>query len=338
MHQVVLNEPFQMSLQSVAEPSTPGPGQALVRVRRVGICGTDLHAFEGRQPYFSYPRVLGHEIAAEVVNGSESPGGLQAGEPCVIIPYLHCGACAACRQGKTNCCTRLKVLGVHVDGGLQDLLAVPANALVPAQGLSLDQMAMVENQSIGAHAVRRAQLSPGETVLVVGAGPIGFGVAQFARLEGAQLLVADLSEARLNLARRWLAPRETLAAGPDLEARLVTLTGGDLPDAVFDCTGSAASMMQSFRYVANGGRLVLVGLAQADLTFNDPEFHRRELTVLGSRNATREDFQHVIAAMAAEHVVTEPLTARHVTLEELPAAFPTWLDPQAGVLKATVAL
>jgi 2-desacetyl-2-hydroxyethyl bacteriochlorophyllide A dehydrogenase len=338
MRQVVLSEPARLILHNVAEPAASAPGQALVRVRRVGICGTDLHAFEGRQPFFRYPRVLGHEIAAEVVQVGDNPAGLQAGDPCVIIPYLHCGACVACRQGKTNCCVRLQVLGVHIDGGLQDLLAVPTHALVPAHGLSLDQMAMVENQSIGAHAVRRAQLATGETVLVVGAGPIGFGVAQFARLEGAQVMVADLSEARLDLARRWLAPREALTAGPELEARLAELTGGDLPGVVFDCTGSAASMMQSFHYVASGGRLVLVGLAQADLTFHDPEFHRRELTVLSSRNATRQDFEHVIAAMAAGQVVTEPLTARHVALEELPAAFPAWLDPQAGVLKATVEL
>jgi 2-desacetyl-2-hydroxyethyl bacteriochlorophyllide A dehydrogenase len=256
----------------------------------------------------------------------------------VIIPYQHCGVCGACRQGKTNCCTQLKVLGVHMDGGLQDLIVVPAQALVRAEGLSLDQMAMVENQAIGAHAVRRAQLQPGETVLVVGAGPIGFGAAQFARLGGADVLVTDVSEARLALARRWLAPRQALIAGPELVTALADLTHGDLPAVVFDCTGSAAAMMQSFHYVGSGGRLVLVGLAQADITFHDPDFHRRELTVLSSRNATRLDFQQVIAGMAAGEVVTEPLTTRHVTLEELPAVFPTWLDPQAGVLKATVEL
>jgi 2-desacetyl-2-hydroxyethyl bacteriochlorophyllide A dehydrogenase len=337
MRRIVLLEPSHLQLQSV-EPPVPGPGEALVRVRRIGICGTDLHAFQGRQPFFSYPRVLGHEISAEVVAAGENPAGLKAGEPCVVSPYLYCGTCGACRQGKTNCCTRLKVLGVHVDGGLQDLIAVPAYALVRASGLSLDQMAMVENQSIGAHAVRRAQLQPGETVLVIGAGPIGFGVTQFAKLVGAEVLVADTSEARLELARRWLAPRQALLAGAELEAQLADLTGGDLPSAVFDCTGNPAAMMKAFDYVAHGGRLILVGLAQADLTFHDPDFHRRELTVLSSRNATRADLEHVIASMAAGRVVTEPLTTRHVALDDLIGAFPGWLDPQAGVLKATVEL
>ncbi len=337
MRRIVLLEPTQLQLQS-AEPPVPGPGEALVRVRRIGICGTDLHAFRGRQPFFTYPRVLGHEISAEVVAVGDNPDGLTAGDPCVVSPYLNCGVCGACRQGKTNCCVRLKVLGVHVDGGLQDLLTVPADHLVRADGLSVDQMAMVENQSIGAHAVRRAQIQAGETALIIGMGPIGFGVAQFARLAGADVLVADLSPARLALAQRWLAPRQALAAGPELDAQLADLTGGDLPSLVFDCTGSPASMMQSFRYVANGGRLVLVGLAQADITFHDPEFHRRELTLLSSRNATRADLQHVIAAMAAGQVVTEPLTTARVALDGLIAAFPTWLQPEAGVLKALVEL
>ncbi len=337
MRRIVLLEPTRLQLQS-AEPPVPGPGEALLRVRRIGICGSDLHAYQGRQPFFSYPRVLGHEISAEVVAVGDNPDGLKAGEVCVVSPYLFCGACVACRQGKTNCCARLKVLGVHVDGGLQDLITVPAHALVRADGLSVDQMAMVENQSIGAHAVRRAQIQPGETALVIGAGPIGFGAAQFARLAGAEVLVADLSPARLEMARRWLAPRQALQAGPELEARLAGLTGGDLPTVVFDCTGSPGSMMQAFRYVANGGRLVLVGLAQADITFHDPEFHRRETTLLSSRNATRADLQHVIAGMAAGRVVTEPLTTARVTLDELIPAFPNWLKPEAGVLKALVEL
>jgi threonine dehydrogenase-like Zn-dependent dehydrogenase len=142
----------------------------------------------------------------------------------------------------------------------------------------------------------------------------------------------------LALAQRWLAPRETLTAGPQLEQQLADLTAGNLPSLVFDCTGSPASMMAAFRYVANGGRLVLVGLAQADITFHDPEFHRRELTLLSSRNATRADLQRVIAAMAAGQVVTEPLTTARVALADLILAFPNWLKPEAGVLKALVEL
>ena len=318
----------------------PAAGEALLRVRRIGVCGTDLHAYEGRQPFFTYPRVLGHEISAEVVEltGAADADTLKPGDACVVSPYLWCGECVACRQGKTNCCTRLKVLGVHTDGAMQEYLVVPQRHLVKADGLSLEQMATVENQSIGAHAVRRAQLRAGETVLVIGAGPIGFGVTQFAKLSGARVIVADVSERRLDFVRQWLRPDQALNATTDLGAQLAELTSGDFPTAVFDCTGNPASMMKAFSFVAHGGRLILVSIVQADLTFHDPDFHRRELTLLSSRNATRDDFEWVIGAIAAGHVVTEPLTTQRVALDGVVAAFPAWLKPEAGVLKAMVEL
>jgi 2-desacetyl-2-hydroxyethyl bacteriochlorophyllide A dehydrogenase len=335
MRQVILNEPFKFAMQSVPEPAA-GEGQALVRVRRIGVCGTDLHAYRGRQPYFSYPRVLGHEISGEIVAVGDNPDGLKAGDTCVVSPYLYCGKCIACRHGKTNCCTTLKLLGVHVDGAMQDLIAVPAFTLVRADGLTPEQMALVENQAIGAHAVRRAQLAADENVLVLGAGPIGFGVVQFAKLAGARVLLADLNEQRLEFAREWLKPDVSLTAGDGLDAKLRDETGGDYPLVVFDCTGSPASMMKAFSYVANGGRLVMVSLVQADITFNDPEFHRHELTVLSSRNATKGDFERVIAAMAAGQIVTTPFTQHQVRLDELVEAFPAWTQPDSGVLKAIV--
>jgi threonine dehydrogenase-like Zn-dependent dehydrogenase len=210
--------------------------------------------------------------------------------------------------------------------------------LLRADGLNPEQMAMVENQSIGAHAVRRAQLVPGETVLVVGAGPIGFGVAQFARLAGANVIVADVSQPRLDFARHWLARAHILNASSALEPQLQALTSGDMPTAVFECTGNVASMMQAFHYPAHGGRLLLVSLVQGDLTFSDPDFHRRELTVLSSRNATRADFEHVIQAMASRQIVTEPLTTHRVSLEQVVEGFPDWLKPETGVIKAMVEL
>jgi 2-desacetyl-2-hydroxyethyl bacteriochlorophyllide A dehydrogenase len=337
MRRVVLAEPFHLELRDVSAPA-PAPGEALVRVRRIGVCGTDLHAFRGRQPYFTYPRVLGHEIAAEIVEVGANPDGLRPGDLCVVSPYLWCGTCIACRQGKTNCCTRLKLLGVHLDGGLQEYLAVPPHVLVRADDLSLDQMALVENQAIGAHAVRRAQLQAGETVLVVGAGPIGLGVAQFAQQGAVRVLLADLSPIRLEFARLWLRPDHLLEAGEDMPEQLSALTGGDLPTAVFDCTGSPASMMAAFGYVAHGGRLVLVSLVQAAISFHDPEFHRREMTVLSSRNATRADFEHVIGGMAAARIVSEPLTTHRARLEQVVEVFPDWLKPEAGVIKAMVEL
>lgn len=335
MRCVVLVEPFQLELREVSVP-VAGPGEALVQVRRIGVCGTDLHAFRGRQPYFNYPRVLGHEIAGEIVAIGPNPQGFKPGDTCVVLPHLWCGTCIACRQGKTNCCTSLKLLGVHVDGACQEFISVPQRVLLRASGLSLEQMALVENQAIGAHAVRRAQLAPGEVVLVIGAGPIGLGVTQFARLAGARVIVADVSDARLDFAQQWLAPDHRVNMAHEPAAQLAALTNGDFPTAVFDCTGSPASMMQAFSYVAHGGRLVLVGLAQADITFYDPDFHKRELTVMSSRNATTTDAEYVIQRMAAGQVVTEPFTTHRVALDQMVGAFPDWLKPESGVIKAMV--
>jgi 2-desacetyl-2-hydroxyethyl bacteriochlorophyllide A dehydrogenase len=335
MRCVVLKEPHHLELREVPQP-TPGPGEALLRIRRVGVCGTDLHAFRGRQPYFAYPRVLGHELAAEVVD--PGPSDWKPGETCAVLPYLSCGGCVACRQGKTNCCTTLKVLGVHIDGGLQDLLALPAANLLRPEGLSPEQCALVENQSIGAHAVRRAQLRPGEWALVIGAGAIGIGAMQFARLDGARVIAMDLDAGRLEFCRRWLGVEHTLCAAKDPAAHLAELTGGEMPTAVFEATGNPASMTAAFTLVAHGGRLVLVSIVQADITFSDPEFHKRELSVLSSRNATREDFARVMEGMRSGQVVIGPMTTHRVGIAELPSALPEWITPGSGLIKAMVDL
>src|SRR5262249_16079696 len=192
MRQIVLDEPGRFSARAVTEPAVP-PGHALVAVKRVGVCGTDLHAFAGRQPFFSYPRVLGHELGVEVLQVPPGERHLRPGDTCAVEPYLSCGACRACACGKTICCARLQVLGVLADGGMRGRLAVPAQLLPPSARLSLEQLALVETLGIGAHAVARSGLAAGEEALVVGAGPIGLAVVQFALAAGARVRVADLS-------------------------------------------------------------------------------------------------------------------------------------------------
>lgn len=335
MKSVVLVEPNRLEQQETEMPSRQAD-RVLVRVRRIGICGTDLHAFEGRQPYFSYPRILGHEIAAEIVEIGANRNGLHNGDLCVVLPYLSDGTCIACRQGKTNCCVNLRVLGVHVDGGMQEYISVPLANLVPAPDLTLEQMALVENQSIGAHAVRRAQLEPDEWVLVIGAGPIGIGVMQFARVAGANVIVLDVSAKRLDFCRRDLGVEHIINGKDNPLAQIEELTHGDFPTAVFDATGSANAMMGAFDFVAHGGRIVFVSIVQSDITFSDPNFHKRETTLMGSRNATREDFEHVIQSIAAGKIVTDPLTTHRVSFDQVAGEFSRWLDPEAGVIKAMV--
>ena len=284
---LTLLKPGEFSESDAPAPQTPAGGEALVRVRRVGICGTDLHAFQGNQPFFSYPRILGHELGVEVVAlGVGDSHGLKPGDRCAVEPYLNCGTCIACRRGKTNCCTSLKVLGVHTDGGMREVIAVPITKLHRSETLSLEQLALVETLSIGSHAVDRSAIEADEWALVIGAGPIGLAVMQFAATAGARVIAMDMNSDRLAFCREKLHVEKTVHAGDGALDQLRAITGGDMPTVVFDATGSAASMTASFQYVASGGRLVFVGIVLADISFHDPDFHRKEITLLATRNST----------------------------------------------------
>lgn len=314
-----------------------GKGEAIVQIRRVGICGTDLHAFKGNQPFFSYPRILGHELSGTVAQAADGTG-LQAGDQVAVIPYLHCGECIACRSGKTNCCTSMKVLGVHVDGGMRERIAVPVTHLIRTAGLSLDESAMLEPLAIGAHAVRRSRVTKGETVLVIGAGPIGLGVMAFAKYAGARVIAMDVNEERLAFCRSWAAVDGTVNALEGAVEQLEQLTNGDYPTIVFDATGNAKSMEAAFRYVAHGGTLVYVGLVKNDLSFSDTEFHKREMTLMGSRNATKADFDHVLEVLKSGSIDIGRYVTHRSSFEEMAGQFDNWLNPASKVIKAVVEL
>jgi hypothetical protein len=283
---------------------------AILRVHRVGVCGTDFHAFEGTQPFFSYPRVLGHELSGTVESLPAGVLGVRIGDPCAVRPYLFNPASRASQRGRTNCCEDLRVLGIHVDGGMGEYLAVPPEFLHPSSTLSLEALVLVEPLSIGCHAVRRGQPTAAEDVLVIGAGPVGLAVATFARLAGARVTVLDLAESRLEAVRRLTDAETSLLVDP--AARY---------DCVFDVTGSAASMRRAFGYVTSGGRLVLVGLVQGEICFDDPEFHKREITLLATRNATKADFEEVIRQIEGKAIRPELWITHRVGLAELPDRF-----------------
>jgi 2-desacetyl-2-hydroxyethyl bacteriochlorophyllide A dehydrogenase len=335
MLEIVLEQPGRFASRDVSEP-TPAPGEALVRIHRIGVCGTDLHAFAGRQPFFNYPRVLGHELGVEVIDPGSDPQGLHAGDRCSVEPYLNCGHCIACRSGRSNCCTDLKVLGVHIDGGMRSLLTVPARKLHRSAKLSYDQLALIETLGIGAHAVERAAVKPDDFVLVIGAGPIGLSVIQFALVTGATVSVMDVSETRLEFCRTQLGVSHTLAPGVEASIRLKEMGGGDLPTVVIDATGNAKSMAGAFDLPAHGGRIVFVGLIQGDVTFNDPNFHRRELTLLASRNALPQTFRDIIALVEAGRVNTQPWITHRLSLAETPGVFPERISGNPAVLKAMI--
>ena len=333
---LILEEPGRLVARDTPPPAIAGSGEALVRVHRVGVCGTDLHAFAGNQPFFTYPRILGHELGVEVLAVGPGVTNVRPGDRCAVEPYLHCGTCIACRTGKPNCCRTLKVLGVHVDGGHRSRIVVPAGKLHPSTRLGYEQLALVETLGIGAHAVARAALRAGEHVAVIGAGPIGLAVIQFALAAGARVIAVDVSAGRLAFCRERLGIRDTVDAPGAVAGALERLTDGDLPNAVFDATGSVRSMNAAFHYPAHGGRLILVGLVQADVMFNDPNFHRRELTVLSSRNALPAEFTRIIGLIETGRIDTTPWITHRASLAAVPTLLPDWTDPAAGVIKAMI--
>jgi len=340
MQTIILDQPGQFRLTSTAAPEAPGPGQALVRVHRVGICGTDLHAFRGTQPFFSYPRILGHELGVEVLalDPAAPAGPIAIGDRCSVEPYLNCGTCGACRRGRQNCCVRLQVLGVHADGGMRECISVPIAKLHRSASLSYEQLALVETLAIGAHAVQRAQIEVGEWALVIGAGPIGLATMQFARLAGAHVIALDVNAERLEFCRARGLAAHTIDGRDDPPAALQELTDGELATAVFDATGNLPAMARAVEYVAHAGRLTFVGLAQGDVSFHDPSFHRREMTILASRNALPADFTRIIGQIEAGAINTQPWITHQADGATMIETFATWLRPETGVIKAMLVM
>ncbi len=335
MKTLVCNKPGELQYNTAIDP-VPKSDHAIIKVKRVGICGTDLHAFEGTQPYFTYPRILGHELSGELVD-FDNASDFKQGEVVTIIPYFNCGNCIACLRGKPNCCVSMKVCGVHVDGGMVEYLSVPSSSLVHSHGLTTDELALVEPLAIGAHGVRRALVEEDEFVLVIGAGPIGLGTMEFARIAGAKVIALDLNQQRLNYCREKLNVEHTIhAATADVLSTLREITNGNMPTVVIDATGSLKAINNGFQYLAHSGRYVLIGLQKGDIALSHPEFHKREATLMSSRNATRQDFELVINSIKAGKIKPEAYITHRVDFDSVRDVFSSWLNPESGVIKAMI--
>ncbi|CAN7338351.1 zinc-binding alcohol dehydrogenase family protein [Mesorhizobium amorphae] len=335
MKAVVCRAPGDLVLEDRPAPGAPPPGWALVAVSHVGICGTDYHIFEGKHPFLAYPRIMGHEVSGTVVDKGDGVT-LNVGEAVIINPYLACGKCIACRHDKPNCCVKIEVLGVHRDGAMCEQILVPVQNLYPANGLSLADAAAVEFLAIGAHAVRRARADPGARTLVIGAGPIGLGTALFARIAGLDVSLLDMSSERLGFAESELG-FATLDGSRATAADLVRgATGGEGFDVVFDATGNTQSVQSAFAHVAHGGTLVLVSVVKDDIVFSDPEFHKREMTLVGSRNALGADFDHVAASIRNGAVPLAKLVTHRTTLGQAPLDLARWAHQKSGLIKAVI--
>jgi len=335
MKALICNTPGEFEYKELDMPVLK-EGHTLLKVKMVGICGTDYHAYQGTQPFFNYPRILGHEIAAEVIRTS-SGSTLTIGEKVTISPYFYCNVCVACRNGKTNCCAQMQVYGVHIDGAMREYIVVPDEAIIPGQGLTEEELVLVEPLAIGAHGIRRANVKPGEFVLVIGAGPIGLGTMDFARIAGAEVIALDTNAERLEFCRGKLGLKHTINAITDnVMAVLERITGGDMPTVVVDCTGNLSAINNAFQYMSHGGRFVLIGLQKGEISFSHPEFHKREATLLSSRNAVPEDFRQVISCIKNGAVKPLDYITHRLMFQRVKDSFPDLMTSEAGLIKAVV--
>jgi 2-desacetyl-2-hydroxyethyl bacteriochlorophyllide A dehydrogenase len=338
MRAIRLEEPKHFAYVEIDEPGLPGPGQVLVQTNRMGICGTDYSGFLGKMPFFSYPRVIGHELGVTVLQVGDGVENVAPGDACSVEPYMNCGHCYACRKGATNCCETLKVIGVMIDGGLCDRFLVRAEKLHPSKKLSLEQLALVETLAIGCHCTDRGEPQKGDHVLIIGAGPIGLATLEFTRLTGARITVMDMVESRLEFCKKQYGVEHAVLAkgdASDLE-RVNELTNGDRYAVVTDATGNKNSMCGALHYVAQTGSLVYVGITTQELAFEQRFMHRAEMVIKASRNALPENFTRIIDLIEKGVIDTDPWITHRTSFDDVVGEFETFTKPESGVLKAMI--
>jgi 2-desacetyl-2-hydroxyethyl bacteriochlorophyllide A dehydrogenase len=326
--------PGKMEMTGQPEP-VPAPNEVLLKIKKVGICGTDLHAFSGTQPYFTYPRILGHEIAAEIAD----PNGhldFKTGDAVTVMPYFHCGTCHACLKGRSNCCVNLKVAGVHADGAMREYFAVPAENVILNSFLTNDQLALIEPFAIGEHALDRAALSDGDVILIIGAGPIGIGIAQLAVKRNVKTIIADTNKNRIDYCGSINGLQTILIDSGDMTKEVMKKTAGAGADIVIDASGNLKAIESGLQYMAHSGKFILVGLQKQTFAFSHPEFHKKETTLMSSRNATRRDFDAVIDFFKTGKAETSQYITHRVSFADAEEAFPVILHEKSKVIKAII--
>ncbi len=338
MKALLLEAPKLWKQIDIAAPDKPKAGEALVRVHQVGICGTDLSGYLGKMPFFSYPRIPGHELGVEVVEVGPDVANVRPGDRCSVEPYINCQKCYACTRGHTNCCEKHQTLGVHCDGGLRPYFIVPARKLHVSRKLAFEQLALVETLAIGCHAVNRAALQSHESCLIIGAGPIGLATLEFAKLTGAKVIMLDVNEQRLEFCRKVMGVTHTIKLSDQVEQNLRDLTDGHLPDVVIDATGNSTSMASAFGLITHAGRLVFVGITTEEVRFRHPMFHKPEGTLLCSRNALSADFARIVKLIEDGRIDTNPWITHRTAFEDMIEVFPSYTRPETGVIKAIVAI
>jgi 2-desacetyl-2-hydroxyethyl bacteriochlorophyllide A dehydrogenase len=336
MKQVTLIKPYEFEERDVEIPILK-KGELLVQIKNIGICGTDIHAFHGNQPYFTYPRVLGHELSGIIVDAKIENKSL-LGKPVSVLPYLSCGKCNSCLKGKTNCCANLHVMGVHVDGGFREYVSVPVdNIMVGREETDLEHLSMVEPLSISYHGIMRADILENNWVIIFGAGPIGIGALMFAKSKTNNIILIDINQNRITYCKSILGIEHSFNGNDEtLFEEIKELTNGHFADIVIDATGNKKSIQQQLRFLGHGGKWILIGLQREDLHINHPEFHKREATLMSSRNATKHDFKQVMDKIDNKEIDPALLITHTLDFEEVVNSFSSFIVDQTlikGIIK-----
>jgi len=336
MKTLTLTKAQSLQLSDTTLSGTLKPDEAKVRIRSIGICGTDIHSYLGRYAFLDYPRILGHELAVEIVELGSPSRSHSVGDLCAVEPYLTCGQCLACQRGASNCCESLRCLGVHTDGGMREYMVLPLKTLRLAKGIDPDQVALVEMLGVGKHAAERGNIQDDHLVAVIGMGPIGLSSALFAKRANARVVGIDVSANRCQEAEHLLGI-ECLQISPETSLRPQFESAfGRQPDVVVDASGNQSSMQNAFELPGNGGTLVFVGLIQGNINFNVPSSHRRELTTKSSRNCTTKDLDEIIALMRFGEIDVRPWISHSCGIEDFPEKIDEWLDSKSGLVKAVI--
>lgn len=337
MKAVVMHAPGDVRVESVPDP-TLGLGEALLRVRRVGLCGSDLNSYRGRNPLVTFPRVPGHEIAATIVElDAQHPAHLLVGMDVTLSPYKNCGECPACRNGRPNACRDNQTLGVQRDGAMGEYLAVPMDKLFVAD-LTLDELCLVEPLTVGCHAVARAEVTPEDVVAVFGCGGVGLGAVAASAFRGATTVAIDLDDAKLEIARKAGAAHVIHTRRQDAKEALAEQTGGDGPDVVIEAVGSAETFRAAVELVAFTGRVVYIGYAKEPVSYETRLFVQKELNILGARNALPEDFRQVIEMLEQHRFPVEAAISTIAPLDRAPELLRAWSEDPARFTKIMITL
>lgn len=336
MKAIQIPAPADLRVVDIEKPEVKS-GEVLLKIKYVGFCGSDLNTFLGRNPMVKLPVIPGHEVGATIeAVGTDVPAGFMADMPVTVNPYTNCGTCAACRNGRVNACEHNETFGVQRNGAMSEYLSIPWQKVIPADGISPRDCALIEPMSVGFHAVSRGQITDIDTVLVIGCGMIGIGAIVRAALRGATVIAVDLDDDKLALAKRIGANYTINSKTENLHERLQIITNGLGPDVVIEAVGSPATYIMAVNEVAFTGRVVCIGYAKSEVTFQTKYFVQKELDIRGSRNALPEDFRAVVRYLQEGDCPLEEFISNIVHPEEALNAMQQWSAAPGKVFRILV--